>query len=304
MMKSYLICTVPRSGSWLLADLLEQTDLAGRPEEYFRPDYRSHWTEEWGIRPEAPYSTYVCAALANTTTSNGVFGVKMHWYQVAWFLGRLRALTGADRAAADAAVIAQWLPHPHYVHLYRDDTVRQAISFYRAISSGKWFHLADGEQDTGEGRSVRPVPTSGEPDWGHIRFLEDAVIRQERGWREFFARSGIVPLEVRYEDMVVAYEDTLRRVLDFIGVAVPPHLALPSPRLQKQADEETERLAEEYLAHRDTVTAHPVKQSVAARAPWVPRGRAAARRALRSSTPLRPLADGDGRTGSAHGRLD
>jgi trehalose 2-sulfotransferase len=286
-MKSYLICTLPRSGSWLLADLLEQTDLAGRPEEYFRPDYRTHWTEEWGLRPGAPYSRYVCAALANTTTSNGVFGVKMHWYQVDWFIGQLRALTGADRAAADAAMIGQWLPHPHYVHLYRGDTVRQAISFYRAISSGRWFQLADADQGAGE----RRPPAQEEPDWGHIRYLEDSVIRQERRWREFFARSGIVPLEIRYEDMVVACEDTLRRVFEFIGVEVPAHLVLPSPRLRKQADEETERLAQEYLARRDTVTAHPVRQPATAPAPWAPRGRAAARRSLRSSTPLRPLAD-------------
>src|SRR3712207_7978474 len=33
--RSYLVCATPRSGSTLLCHLLEQTGVAGRPEEYF-----------------------------------------------------------------------------------------------------------------------------------------------------------------------------------------------------------------------------------------------------------------------------
>jgi LPS sulfotransferase NodH len=248
-MKSYIVCCVPRSGSWLLADLLDQTSAAGHPEEYFRPDYRKQWSDEWGIDPEGPYSRYVTAALANTTTHNDVFGVKMHWYQLEWFISQLRAIPGANRDATDAALVEQWLPQPDYVHLHRDDTVRQAISYYRAAYSDRWFHLI--EDDEGRLASSPPVPPK--PDWAHVRFLEESLISHERRWNEFFARSGIAPLEIRYEDMIRAYEQTLRRVLDFIGVQLRPGTPLPSPRLRKQADEETERLAEEYLAHRDGV---------------------------------------------------
>jgi trehalose 2-sulfotransferase len=285
-MKSYLLCTVPRSGSWLLADLLEQTDVAGRPEEYFRPDHRVQWSKEWGIPPKAPYSRYVGAALANTMTGNGVFGAKTHWYQLEWFVGELRALPGADPDATDEALIAQWLPRPHYVHLHRDDTVRQAISYYRASYSDRWFHLAEEDQGTGDGRFIRPVPMPEKPDWGHIRFLEDAVISHEQEWSDFFARSGIVPLEVRYEDMVEEQDQTLRRVLDFLGAELPPGTPLPEPRLKKQADEQTERLAEEYLAHRDTVEPRPLNLRDQ-RANIIPRrvNRAAAGQQRRSPAP-------------------
>jgi LPS sulfotransferase NodH len=92
-----------------------------------------------------------------------------------------------------------------------------------------------------------------EPDWGHVRFLENAVIAHEQLWADFFARSGVVPLEVRYEDLVASYEKTIRRVLDFLDVELPPDADLPPPRLKKQADEATERLAEEYRAQRDNV---------------------------------------------------
>jgi LPS sulfotransferase NodH len=251
--RSYLLCTVPRSGSWLLADLLEQTDLAGRPEEYFRSDHRVQWSKEWGIPVKGPYSRYVEAALANTVTGNGVFGAKTHWYQFEWFTGELRALPGADPAATDEALIEQWLPRPHYVHLHREDTVRQAISYYLATYSDMWFRLAEEDEGGGAPRFIRPLPMPEEPDWGHVRFLENAVIAHERRWAEFFARSGVVPLEVRYEDLVAARDKSVRRVLDFIGVALPPDAVLPPPRLKKQATDVTERLAEEYRARRDHV---------------------------------------------------
>ena len=253
-MKSYLVCCAPRSGSWLLADLLEQTDVAGRPEEYFRPDYRKQWSEEWGIPSEGPYSRFIATALANTATDNGVFGAKTHWYQLEWFVSQLRALPATGRDASDAALIEQWLPHPRYVHLHRDDTVRQAISYYRAAYSDRWFQLIE---EDGE-RFISPVPMPATPDWAHIRFLEESVISQERRWKEFFAKSGIAPLEIRYEDMIQAIGETLQRVLDFIGVQLPPGTPLPTSRLKKQADEETERLAEEYLAHRDSVEPRPL----------------------------------------------
>jgi LPS sulfotransferase NodH len=257
-MKSYLLCCVPRSGSWLLADLLEQTDVAGRPEEYFRPDHRVQWSKEWGIPVKSAYSRYVGAALANTATDNGVFGVKTHWYQLEWFTGELRALSGAGPDATEAAMVEQWLPDPHYVHLHRDDTVRQAISYYRATYSDKWFRLVEDDLGTGEGRYIRPVPMPDKPDWGHVRFLEQAVITHERRWSEFFAQSGIAPLEIRYEDMVLAPEEALLRVLGFIGVQLPLGTPPPAPRLKKQADEETERLVEEYLTHRDSVEPRPL----------------------------------------------
>jgi trehalose 2-sulfotransferase len=252
-MKCYLLCAVPRCGSWLVADLLEQTDVAGRPEEYFRPDYLKQWAGEWGLPAPPPVGRFVRAALSNTATSNGVFGVKIHWYQLQWLLGELRALPESDPGASDAALLARWFPEPRYVHLYREDTVRQAISYYRATYTDLWFEFKEEDQDAGADQYIRPVQMPDEPDWGEVRYLERAVINHEQHWREFFAQAGIVPLDIRYEDLVAAQQQTLRQVLDFLGVQLPPGAPLPASRLKKQADDETERLVERYLAHRDRV---------------------------------------------------
>ena len=50
--KSCVICTTPRTGSWLLAEALLATGLAGRPEEYLRPDWFAHFLEAGGLEYE------------------------------------------------------------------------------------------------------------------------------------------------------------------------------------------------------------------------------------------------------------
>src|SRR3712207_824557 len=100
-----LVCATPRSGSTLLCHLLDQTRVAGHPEEYFEallhsglprrpheyfdperhaniverlafremPDRASTPSELW--RPET-YDRYLAWALDEGTTPNGVFGAK------------------------------------------------------------------------------------------------------------------------------------------------------------------------------------------------------------------------------------
>ena len=80
--KSVLIATLPRSGSWLLAEALEGTRRCGHPREYFRPDYRPDYSRAWGLSPRAPFIEFFCAVLAKGTTPNGTFSAKLHWGQV------------------------------------------------------------------------------------------------------------------------------------------------------------------------------------------------------------------------------
>jgi trehalose 2-sulfotransferase len=251
--RSCILCTVPRSGSWLLADLLDQTGLVGHPEEYFRWDFRNSWSSEWGIRPSGPYGPYVRAALEHTSTDNGVFGVKLHWYQLTWLLEQLKAAPLSPAGLPDHALLAHWLPGPSYVHLHRDDTVRQAISYYKAAHTDVWFELQEDDPDAANHGPLAPSPMPDEPDWANVRYLENIVIDHERRWREWFARGGIEPLEVRYEDLVADYGGTVGRILDFMGVERPADLELPEPRLKKQGDDKTERWVESYLQVRDTI---------------------------------------------------
>jgi LPS sulfotransferase NodH len=49
---SYFVCTSPRTGSWLLTDMLCQTGIAGRPAKRFdpNPEHERDWIERLGRR--------------------------------------------------------------------------------------------------------------------------------------------------------------------------------------------------------------------------------------------------------------
>ena len=49
--RSYVICCVQRTGSWLLAHTLADTGYAGRLSDYFDDAERANHTREWGLRP-------------------------------------------------------------------------------------------------------------------------------------------------------------------------------------------------------------------------------------------------------------
>src|SRR5215831_13215213 len=83
--KSLLICTLPRSGSWLLADAIERTGIAGRPREFFEPAVFEHAPGSPGAAEQ------VARAYRKGTTDNGVFAAKLHWRQFLFAERVLRA---------------------------------------------------------------------------------------------------------------------------------------------------------------------------------------------------------------------
>src|SRR5277367_5793711 len=91
--ESYLICATPRTGSSLLCGLLRSTEVAGKPESYFRqPDERS-WAAQWGIISPSDggysYADYLAAALNCGRTENGVFGARIMWGTMSYIADHL-----------------------------------------------------------------------------------------------------------------------------------------------------------------------------------------------------------------------
>lgn len=254
---SIVLCTQMRSGSWMLSDLCQQTGLLGQPEEYFRPDFRHHWSGEWGLDTRRSYAEYITSAIGLTSTPNGMFGVKMHAYQMNWFLRQLRQIWGSDAEAEPVDLLGRWLPSPSFVHLKRRDVARQAISYHRAIRSTVWFEMRnDGSaEDLPTERALPPE----EPAWGEIRYLENGLIGQERMWTTFFETNEIERLELIYEEVSDDQAGALEAIFEFLDIEGPEHLAIES-RLKKQADDVTERWYEQYLLHRDSVEPIPPRR--------------------------------------------
>jgi LPS sulfotransferase NodH len=226
---SYLICATPRTGSYLLCDLLTATGVAGKPTEYLLAGYRKYWSAQWGT---STYREYHENILSTGTTVNGVFGTKVHGAQLLEFL---RQATGKARVRHEdrPAVIEAWFPHPRYIWSRRRDPVAQSVSWTKARQTNIWW-------DTDE----PPAPPLGVPEPDSVRFDYESIERSMHAliewdgvWRTYFDATGISPHTVWYEDLVSDYQGTIEGVLDALGAQRASGRKPVQPGFRQQADE-------------------------------------------------------------------
>jgi trehalose 2-sulfotransferase len=217
---SYMICSVPRSGSSLLCELLANTLHAGMPAEYLRPDVIARLKRRWGA---AGFDDYLSALVERKTSPNGVFGLKVH-------RGQYEA-TLADRDPAGV------FPNLRFVEVRRADRLRQAISWVRAQQTGNWSSL------------IGPAePRPAVFDRAEIERKLTRLEREQAGWEEFFARHAISPHRISYEELAEAPEETVRALLAFLGVELPSGVEIEAPLMQRQTDEVSEGWVARYRA--------------------------------------------------------
>jgi len=261
---SYLVCATPRSGSTLLCKTLAETGVAGDPEEFFeavpatgvprRPlDYLRGLDDPEALaliehsppHPPPPYSDLrAIASYAEHldrvrdwgTTPNGVFGAKIMW---AHLEDLAQQLDSHDLPALVDAVFDR----PRLVWVRRADTVRQAVSLWRAMQTQSWRAENEHDQDGGEPQY----------SFAALRHLVDLLTAHEVAWERFFTAAGGDVLTVGYDDLSTDLADVLARTLDHIGVTAPEGALDALPRLRRQADERSDAWAAAYA--RDAVLA-------------------------------------------------
>jgi trehalose 2-sulfotransferase len=223
----YIIASSPRTGSYLLCEALTATGIAGKPTEPFSPEFRREFCRMWDLPSNVSFEQYLTAVFQNCTSSNGVFGVKLHWNQVA-------VLMRESRLGFEAAdVLEQLFPGAKYLQLVRRDRRGQAISFYRALATNEWWRMRDvpNHQITGSD------PAFNSPA---IRQLETDIERQQLAWEQLFRRGAITPLVIEYENLALQRRQELARILAFLGQDPSVAAEIPEPRLLPQADSKTE----------------------------------------------------------------
>ncbi|CUR55214.1 conserved hypothetical protein [metagenome] len=226
----YILCATPRTGSTFLCSLLASTGVLGRPESYFREPDEVTWAASFGLptvgRRVQDYQSFVQAVRCAATTENGVFGARVMWGTVE------RIVQGLDAPAhqSDLATLQAVFGPLVFVHLQREDSLRQAVSWARAEQTGYWQ----------EGDVVQRSP---EPDVGQLVGLAQSIREHNTAWRTWFADNGIEPLDVTYEGLVGHPHRTLTSIADLLGI-VPPLDWRPGTPPRKQAD----RVNEEWHA--------------------------------------------------------
>jgi trehalose 2-sulfotransferase len=217
---SVFVCSTPRSGSSLLTDLLGSSQVMGGIRiEYFNPYVEQQIFEEEG--PFASWPDYLKHVMATSTTTNGVFGTKIHADNLVYLMYQLRR-TFLNHAKLDdfnlmRMVFPEVDPSSSFVYVWRQRILEQAVSFVIAETTGAW-------NDT---TSVKREPVY---DRSALIRAYWTLMQQHSAWQDWFARYRITPLPVQYERLVSERQKVLPEVFRYTGVACPPGLELSTIR--------------------------------------------------------------------------
>jgi LPS sulfotransferase NodH len=220
---SYLICTTPRTGSWLICDALTQTGLAGYPQEYLL----SHVAFDlaWGKPSPDSFDDYMAWVCEQATTDNGVCGIKVHWPQMHY----LKVVLDLDNCGL-LDRLRRHLPGLVLIRLTREDRIRQALSYHRAMTEDAWWEFTGSPI---EERDFRP-------DYAEVARLVGLITRYEQEWDSFVEEVRKRPLTVSYERLVDELAGITRACLRAVGVSERESDAAVEgrrPRLRKQSED-------------------------------------------------------------------
>jgi trehalose 2-sulfotransferase len=251
--RCYAICTNPRSGSWLLSDGLAATLVAGNPREWFNVLEERNQKRQWrSLRSQKiSYCDYLQHIITNSSTSNGVCGIKLHYYQLPRLMHKLQMINGNGNLN-QSELLSSAFPRLGYIWLTRQDKARQAISFYRACQTNEWWKL--------KGCAINHLPdrtfeVSFDPV--AIAAIEQTLTGHDLHWQRFFRQSGVTPLTLNYEDLTANYYDTVIKILSWLGIANIPAISIRPTRFQRQSDFTSEQWLARYLEFKGRQQTNP-----------------------------------------------
>ena len=234
-MKSILICTLPRTGSSLLAADMRSTNALGNPGEFFNRGTYERFTENWGVA-QGDLDGYIKEIHAKRASPNGVVAVKLMVRHLDLLTqqgmlpsepGRLRNLT---RHFGDVVIIK----------LLRKDKLRQAISLTKAQQTGQWGALKE---------------QRAEPFYDRDALIANLVriAKAEAMWERELAASELPPaISIDYEDIPLAREELLLRIAELLELPEAAQIVANRDRgevkLERQSDELTEDWYDRFIS--------------------------------------------------------
>jgi trehalose 2-sulfotransferase len=232
---SYIICSTPRSGSTLLSDGLARLGNAGTPIEYLN-NAAVTWSllRRWSC--ELFTEAYLRELARRRSDAGGVFGLKVHWDQIARFYAKVLG-PGVSLVQYNEHLTTVF-PGVKYLFVTRIDKARQAVSYWIASRTGRFFSL---DAKNADDRIYLDY------DFEEIHATHLLLLTSEARWLEFFASNHLEPLLLPYESFHRAYDREIRSVLRYIGCAMPDG-ELPRPKIEQQTNGLKEEIVQRYMA--------------------------------------------------------
>ncbi|MGY4398567.1 LPS sulfotransferase NodH [Sphingomonas sp. UYAg733] len=225
--RGYIIAALPRTGSFLLCDMLATLGSVGYPQEYGLSEDEQTWSGHHG---HASHTAYFYDFFRLCSTPNGVFGCKLMWSQ---FTGLRHDIERYTRIGGRGLEPIEAMTGPlKLIFLDRRDVVMQAISLVRAIETNIW-----------SSRRSHP-PTSLTYDSIAIADAIRTIKGNRQQWEAFFARHAIEPLRLAYEDVAWGDVAALFPFLGLEGTERTAHIT----QLKQQADDQSRAWRHRFVA--------------------------------------------------------
>jgi LPS sulfotransferase NodH len=152
------------------------------------------------------------------------------WEQMAYCVQFLRQLPqyrqfNYEKNAPE--LISTVFSNVSYVWIIRRDKVRQAVSDELAIQTGNYAWIGD----------QKPI-SEREPIFNFTRldFQVNRIIAGDHAWQQYFIEAGVTPFKVAYDQFVEESDGTLRAILEYLNIHIPPNHSFDRPKLKKMAD--------------------------------------------------------------------
>ena len=247
--RSYMICTAPRSGSTLLCKLLAATQSAGNPCSHFHSTSLVDWIDDYELEGDRFASEQMAlqaildAGIERGKGGTDVFGLRMQGGSFDFFLQQLgilfpECLNDVDRIEAAFGPIL-------YIHLSRPDRLGQAISRVLAEQTGLWHRHSDGSE------MERLAPPK-EPRFD-ARAIERHIaeaIAHDDAWEQWFAREGVDPIRISYDALSKDPKAVLAQLLFALNLD-PAQAQYVEPPTAKLADALSLKWRGQYEKSRD-----------------------------------------------------
>ena len=231
---SYTIWFTQRTGSTLLCQALESTGIAGRPGEWLA---KQNLPEDYNqmTRTELQKQLWDIAS-----TSNGVLAIKHSFYEPHFglLMEVFKGFPNCPPGETNRATIwSNGFPNHHHIFMTRRNKVRLAVSWWKAIQSQEWHRV--------RGEKAKIVDLRDAYSFEAIRHLYLECSMREAGIQEFLSEGNISPLTIVYEDFTQCYEETIKRVLEFLGLD-HRSINVPTPSLDRTADDISEEWTQRF----------------------------------------------------------
>jgi LPS sulfotransferase NodH len=220
---AYIVMGTQRSGSNLLCYGLRDMGY-GLPVETF--NIHQNRKHAWGYNENDIYKYIQTALLSQTSPQTDVFGMKIFWDQLVYFLNNVKHLGESHGIVlSDTKWIEVFFPNAILIFLQRKDKVLQAISNAKSFQSGIWILQKGKDQDSNQRKPVY--------DADLISYYFAQILAQSILWQNFLIEQNLKPLKLWYEDLASDYERTMQIILNSFCVK---REYIPPPKTRKQAD--------------------------------------------------------------------